>query len=70
MPDTIGDLNEHGEVKRKVEAAELKDKIALVQKRIDELLEARREENKLLEAAGYNYDGREEFAQMMERAGR
>jgi hypothetical protein len=38
--------------------------------RIKRLEEERKRENDMLEAGGYDYDGREAFAQVMQRVGR
>jgi len=51
------------------QASQVSERDAL-QARIKRLEEERKRENDMLEAGGYDYDGREAFAQVMQRVGR
>ncbi len=68
-PKTIADLSigdDQPIVVGKSLIGECKD----IRARIRRLEEARRAEDQMLEAAGYDYNGNEEFALMMQRVGR
>lgn len=47
-----------------------KQELSRLQLKLKALEESRRKENEMLEQGGYDYDGREEFIQLMERVGR
>lgn len=49
---------------------EPKQELNRLQQKLKALEESRRKENEMLEQGGYDYDGREEFIQVMERLGR
>jgi hypothetical protein len=72
-PKTIADLGNHQAppqpVVGKSMITESNERDALLA-RIKKLEEERKRENDMLEAGGYDYDGREAFAQVMQRVGR
>lgn len=76
MPKTIADLTTSESAKPTVigksmlGSEEPKQELNRLQLKLKALEESRRKENELLESGGYDYDGREEFIQMMERVGR
>jgi hypothetical protein len=69
MPKTIADLGREP-TKKPIIGKSLVSEVNSLQKRIAELEKMRAEENALLEAAGYDYDGGEAWALAMERLGR
>lgn len=75
MPKTIADLFTSESAKpavigKSMIGEEPKQELNRLQLKLKALEESRRKENELLESGGYDYDGREEFIQVMERLGR
>lgn len=75
MPKTIADLVTTESTKPAVIGKSMlcedpKQELNRLQLKLKALEESRRKENELLESGGYDYDGREEFIQVMERLGR
>ena len=72
-PKTIADLGPQDSkptpIGRSMVSETVNEREAL-QARIKKLEEERKRENDMLEAGGYDYDGREAFAQVMQRVGR
>lgn len=76
MPKTIADLITTESIKPATIGKSIlgsddpKQELSRIKQKVAALEESRRKENELLELGGYDYDGREEFAQLMERIGR
>ena len=76
MPKTIADLVTTESIKpatigkSMLGSEDPKQELTKLQLKLKALEESRRRENELLELGGYDYDGREEFIQVMERLGR
>jgi len=72
-PKTIADLGPQDSkptpIGRSMVSETVNERDALLA-RIKKLEEERARENAMLEAGGYDYDGREAFAQLMQRVGR
>ena len=72
-PKTIADLGQQDSKPTPIGKSMITEKISerdALLARIKKLEEERARENDMLEAGGYDYDGREAFAQVMERLGR
>ncbi len=75
MPKTIADLTTSESAKpatvgKSMLGEDPKQELSRLQAKVKALEESRRKENEVLEAGGYDYDGKEEFIQVMERVGR
>ena len=72
-PKTIADLGPQDSKPTPIGKSMISEKVSerdALLARIKRLEEERKRENDMLEAGGYDYDGREAFAQVMQRVGR
>lgn len=69
-PKTIADLGKHAEGPKPVVGQSMLTERKALQERIRILEEKRRAENMVLEAAGYDYGGNEQWYQAMRNVGR